>query len=397
MTLKFVAERPVTIHSVRYDTRWFPFVFKHTDESLLLYIENGYDAHFSPCFRLRSIDNGKTWEGITANIPRTSVAHSFKDGELLEIDTYGVLYSKEKYTYLLYGAWSYPGKPNSEIKKDIIKVYTTSSRPINLDVFLKHSAYPTYPWWDLFNFATGKKEAETSDVFLGGANFTGIIELENGTLLALGYWYPVEPSECFKCITMCLESTDRGKTWFEKSIVARDLDMPEGYNEASLVQLKNKDLYAVIRTGNYLYHTWSEDLGKTWKKPEQVELIDSDIKPRMVWPVCKIIDNGMLAMVYGRPGKHIILDPSGTGKNWQGHFDLQKWEIETQGIMGVPENLRLRGDTNKCIRYWDSGDYLGLVHIGKQELLVFYDVQNFIENWNAYPVSGVRMVRLYLK
>ena len=396
MKKKFVAERPVTIHSVRFDTRWFPFVFKHTDGSLLLYVENGYDANFSPSFRLRSTDNGKTWNEMTANVPRVSVAHSFKDGQLLEFDTYGVLYHQEKDTYLMYGAWSYPGKPNDVVKKEYVKIYAPSFLPVNLEILQKHG-YPTYPWWELFNFATGKKEATASDVFIGGAYFTNITELENGNLLGFGYWYPKKNSDMNKYALACFESTDRGRSWYEKSIVAYDPDMPEGFDETTVVQLRDKSLYAVSRTGDYLYHTYSYDNGLTWKKPQQLELVDSDIKPGKVWPVCKMLDDGTLVMVYGRPGKHIIFDPTGTGNQWQGHFDLQEWELETQKIMGVPENLRLRGDTNKCIRYWDSGDYLALVVLNNNEMLVFYDVQNFVENWNSYPVSGIRMVKLYLE
>lgn len=396
--MKFIAERPVTIHSVRYDTRWFPFVFKHTDGSLLLYIENGYDAHFSPNFRLRSIDNGKTWENPVANVPRLSVAHSFRDGQLLEIDTYGVLSKNEKDTYLLYGAWSYPGKPNDGVKEDFIKIYTNSFRPISLEIIMRHPSYPTYPWWDLFNLVSGKQEAQSSDIFLGGAYFTSIIEVENDMLLGLGYWHLKKDPESWKYGVCCFESKDRGKTWIEKSLVAYDPNLPGGFNESTLIRLKDGRLYTVMRTGAELYHTWSEDLGKTWYKPEPLKLIDSDIKPKKVWPVCRTLEDGTLILVYGRPGKHIIFDPSGTGTMWQGHFDLHQWELETQKIMGVDENLRLRGDTgNKCIRYWDSSDYLGLVIIGPREMLVFYDVQQFVENWNSYPVSGVRMVKLRLE
>ncbi|HOJ31252.1 MAG TPA: sialidase family protein [bacterium] len=396
--MKFVAERPVTIHSVRYDTRWFPFVFKHTDGSLLLYIECGYDAHFSPFFRLRSTDNGKTWEHPVANVPRVSTVHSFKDNTLFEMDTYAVQDAKEKDAYITYGAWSNPGKPNGIVKKDFVKIYAPSFKPVSLEIFQKHGAYPTYPWWELFNLVTGKQEAGASDVFLGGVYFTSIIELEDETLIGLGYWYPKKAPELSKYALGCFESKDRGKTWMEKSIVAYARNFSEGYCEATLVQLKDKRLYTVIRTGDYLYHTYSHDNGLTWKKPTQLTLVDSDIQPQKVWPVCKVLDDGTLVLVYGRPGKHIIFDPSGTGTQWQGHFDLQEWELDTQRLMGVPEHSRLRGDTgNKCIRYWDSGDYLGLVVIGNNEMLVFYDVQNFVEHWNAYPVSGIRMVKLRLE
>ncbi len=394
--MKFIPERPVTIHSVRHDARFFPFVFKHTDRSLLLYVECGYDAHFSPFFRMRSTDNGKTWqEDPVWNVPRVSVAHSFKNGELLEIDTYGVLSSNEKDTYIYYGVWSYPSAGTRIVKKDFIKVYSPSCRPMNLEYFI--NGYPTYKWWELFNMISGKKETRASEIFLGGPYFTDIIELEDGKLVAAGYWYPSKYPESNKYIALCYESTDRGKTWIEKSIIAGEDDlrekMPEGFDEPTLIQLKDKRLYAVMRTGRYLYHTWSEDLGKTWKKPEQLKLVDSDREVMSVWPKCRMLDDGTLILVYGRPGKDIIFDPTGTGSNWQGHFDLQNWEIETQEIMGVPENQRLITG----VRYRDSGHYLGLVITGKNEMLVFYDVQNFVENWNSYPVSGIRMVKLKLE
>ncbi|MBI4023379.1 MAG: hypothetical protein HY360_00255 [Verrucomicrobia bacterium] len=62
---------------------------------------------------------------------------------------------------------------------------------------------------------------------------------------------------------------------------------------------------------------------KTWTPPEPMRLIDSDRCPGKVWPVCKVLDDGTLVLVYGRPGKHIIFDPSGTGTQWQGHVDLK--------------------------------------------------------------------------
>ncbi len=397
MNPKFMAERPVTIHSVRHDARFFPFVFKHTDGSLLLYIECGYDAHFSPFFRLRSTDSGKTWENPVDNVPRVSIAHGFKDGELVEIDTYGVKSSKEKDTYYFYGAWSYPSAGSSSVKKDFVRVYSPRTRAVNLEQYIRGGSYPTYRWWDLFNMMSGKTDTKVSDIFLGGPYFTDIIELENEKLIALGYWYPSGNPETEKTITLCYESADRGKTWIEKSIVAGDdglcEKMPEGFNEATLIQLKDKRLYSIIRTGKYLYHTYSADDGKTWERPQQLKLVDSELPVQSVWPRCRMLDDGTLICVYGRPGKDIIFDPSGTGTQWQGHFNLQNWEIETQKLMGVPEEQCLKTGN----RYWDSGHYLALAITGKNEMLVFYDVQNFIENWNSYPVSGVRMVKLRLK
>jgi hypothetical protein len=116
-----------------------------------------------------------------------------------------------------------------------------------------------------------------------------------------------------------------------------------------------------------------------------------------VWPSVKNLEDGTLVLVYGRPGKHMVFDPSGTGREWQGHLDLHAWELETQELMGVPPEQRLRGDTENCVRYWDSSDYLSVVPIGAREMLVVYDVQSYVEQWNAVPLSGVRMVRVTLE
>src|SRR3990172_2656850 len=68
--VRIVADRPVTIVKADYDPRWFPFVFRTTDGMLLLYIEYGHDANFTPFFRLESRDNGATWLNPTDNVPR---------------------------------------------------------------------------------------------------------------------------------------------------------------------------------------------------------------------------------------------------------------------------------------------------------------------------------------
>jgi hypothetical protein len=115
------------------------------------------------------------------------------------------------------------------------------------------------------------------------------------------------------------------------------------------------------------------------------------------WPRCRVLADGTLVLTYGRPGKHMLFDPSGTGSQWQGHVDLHARELETQAFMGVPPEKRLHGDTSVCIRYWDSMDYLALEVIGPREVLVIYDVQEYHESWNAKPYCGMRMVRVQLE
>jgi hypothetical protein len=109
------------------------------------------------------------------------------------------------------------------------------------------------------------------------------------------------------------------------------------------------------------------------------------------------MEDGTLVVIYGRPGKHLICDPGGTGTQWQGRFDLTAYEKETQTLMGVPEELQIRRQL-PGLREDDSSDYLAIETVGPRELIVVYDAQNYVEHWNARPVSSaLRMLRVRLE
>lgn len=387
----FIAERPVTINASRSAQRWFPFMFRLPDESLLLYVEHGYDAHFAPFFRLRSTDNGCTWHEEESNVPRATSAQAFSDGTLFELDSYGVYDPQHPSQFCFLGAWSNIYRTATPAMRGIVRIESPSVKPSPLN---RWTGYPTFPWWNLFNTIMGKEELTGDEISIGGPYITSIVE-ENGRMLATGYAEPFDAGLGANCVLL-YESLDRGRYWKEVSIVASGAGMVEGANEATLVRQRDKSLYCVYRTGDLLHHVWSLDDGKHWSDPEAIQLIDSDIRPRMVWPSMRQLSDGTLVLVWGRPGKHIAFDLSGTGRQWQGHFDLHAWELDTQALMGVSEELRLHGPTEVGVRHWDSGDYLSIVPIGACEMLVVYDVQNFVEHWNARPVDGIRMVRLRL-
>lgn len=392
--MRFVADRPVTIEKAQYAERWFPFVFRTTEGILLMYVEYGFDAHWAPFFRLESHDNGRTWVNPTDNVPRLAWCHSFADGELFEVDSYGVHDPKTPADAVYFGCWSYPGRRAQAPVKGFVRVRNSSNKKVCLT---EMRGYPTHPWWNLWNTLHGTDALTGSEVFLNGPYFTGGVELPDGRLLAAGYWTDA----------VLYESRDRGHTWEEAAFINKTSATGIEANETTLVRLDDGRLYVVCRTeptqsnvhGGRLMHAWSSDLGKTWTPLEPVPLIDSDHQPRYAWPrLCKLSGGG-LVLVYGRPGKHLVVDPSGTGSQWQGRFDLHQWELDTQALHGVPPELRLRGIVGedlaqRCDRHTDSGDYLGVVETAPRELLVFYDVHAYVERWNARPCSAVRMVRL---
>jgi len=390
--VKILPGRPVTIHSVRYGERWFPYLFRHADGSLLLYMQYGHDGHFSPAMRIRSVDEGHTWSEPVDNVPRQCWSCSFEDGELFEIDTYGVDDPKETATFVYYGAWSFPGRTDESLCKDFVRVHAPSIGRRALSSMLH--GYPSHSWWPLWNGLHGRDDMSPDEILISGPVFTSGIVLADGRALAVGYG-PCRGAG--KDCVVLLESRDRGRTWEEVSVVAHDETTSEGANETTLVQLKDGRLYVVMRTGTTLYHAWSSDEGKTWTQPEPLLLKDVDGSTKTVgrvWPVCAKLSSGALALIYGRPGKDLIIDPDGTGLGWRAHLDLTAREKESQTFFGVPPELQIRRQFHWSIRYWDSSDYLGVVPSGPDSLIAVYDVQNYLEHWNAKPVSAVRMLRI---
>ncbi|NQU12091.1 exo-alpha-sialidase, partial [bacterium] len=335
--MKLIPSRPVTIHQVRYGELWFPFLFRLPDGRLELSIEYGHDAHWAPNKRMESIDNGRTWSAPVDPVPRVAWLHGFADGEMFELDTYGIQDPKAQDEAVYFGAWSFPGRPGDVPQKGFVRVEAPQTRPSCLTDL---RGYPTHHWWSLWNTLHGTGQLQGPEVFLNGPYFTDGIETDNGRLLALGYWLDHQLN---KSCTWLYQSQDRGHTW---ELVSRLTDPdPKATitNEATLVRLKDGRLYSVLRTEGPLVHTWSADDGRSWTSPVPMKLVDSNHVPAHVWPVAKVLADGTLALVYGRPGKHLIIDPTGTGTGWRSRLDLHQHELDCQAAGGVPADQRLRG------------------------------------------------------
>ena len=151
-----------------------------------------------------------------------------------------------------------------------------------------------------------------------------ILQLANGDLLAPMYGL-------FKGDThsrvLLSRSSDRGHTWRYYATVAVQPTDPNpelpgqylGYAEPSIELLPNGQMICVMRTqyshlpGEYrpLYVSWSNDLGRTWTRPIPT-------KPHLmnISPTLAVMDNGVVACQYGRPGFHVAFSLD-NGHTWQ--------------------------------------------------------------------------------
>jgi len=182
-----------------------------------------------------------------------------------------------------------------------------------------------------------------------------------------------------------VKSTDQGRTWkyyatIDYSPKDPNPELPGQYTgtwEPSIALLPNGQMLAMLRKqeahwpGEYkpMYVCWSKDLGKTWTKPVPT-------KPHLmtISPTLQVLDNGVVACEYGRPGFHVAFSLD-NGRTWQdrisfsdlpepvitGQFDMIKvgpnklvavgsdaggtkvWPITVERVKVLPARVALQG------------------------------------------------------
>lgn len=118
--------------------------------------------------------------------------------------------------------------------------------------------------------------------------------------------------------TFVIRSTDRGKTWNFLSSVAFDLrgmTRRSGFGEPELLVVPNGNILCFMRSsGSPVYMAISNDDGKTWSLAEPITEFG-------VYPNACLMENGVVALCYGRPGNWITFSPD-NGKTWVCNFKL---------------------------------------------------------------------------
>ncbi|MFM8705682.1 MAG: sialidase family protein, partial [Planctomycetia bacterium] len=116
----------------------------------------------------------------------------------------------------------------------------------------------------------------------------------------------------------CLASVDAGRTWQLRGMIAdgRDTSWGYGFGEQSLARMPDGDLLCVMRTegsedfsgDHHLAAARSADAGRTWQMLPPLAAFS--VTPHLV-----ALANGMVAVVYGRPGVHVKASADG-GRTW---------------------------------------------------------------------------------
>ncbi|MBQ9789198.1 MAG: exo-alpha-sialidase [Lentisphaeria bacterium] len=135
------------------------------------------------------------------------------------------------------------------------------------------------------------------------------IVLKDGTVLASAYGYQQGAKKSYAFV---IASYDDGKTWEYLSALCDDQNVIEGNGESTLTQLADGSIFGAWRDGGTLKYRFSKDNGKTWG-----EVFEYKELPLAVSPQAKVLSNGALVVLTGRPFLHLLVDWTGSGKEFQ--------------------------------------------------------------------------------
>ena len=157
-----------------------------------------------------------------------------------------------------------------------------------------------------------------------------IVQLADGQMLLAMYGNFKGDTKSRAFLT---RSLDGGRLWWYFATIAYSAEDPDprlpgefsGFSEPSIALLPNGQLLAVLQAQDSdkkpykpLYVCTSADQGKTWTKPQPT-------RPHLysISPTLAVLDNGVVACAYGRPGLHIAFSTD-NGRTWSRDQKLSK-------------------------------------------------------------------------
>ena len=213
-----------------------------------------------------------------------------------------------------------------------------------------------------------------------------IVGLEDGSLL-MSMYCNKKSGDDFERIfrVIALSSNDRGRTWHYRSTIAFDMREDvrgEGFNETSLLVLPDGKILSFMRSGasyqasigsfnnndwdtkmpfsygkqTSIYISISGDNGKNWSSADP-------ITSHGVWPNAVLMENGIIAVTYGRPGNWIMFN-DGKSESWGPVIPFYN------GLYPP-----------------DCGNYISMTEVAPNILLVVYSRTNPNDHWQSEIVG----------
>lgn len=218
---------------------------------------------------------------------------------------------------------------------------------------------PTRTWWARINW------------------FSDILVLEDGSYLStISLRYQGDQRHG----TIAVVSQDQGRNWRYLSTVAGPDSVPdakEGFDEPCLIRLADGDVMCVSRVGSgqdqKLARTYSSDGGKSWSELDRLPAFS--VAPQMAR-----LQNGLLALVTGRPGLFLWLSADPRGKQWQS-FDLM---AHHNAAVGEPSRIEAP----------QTSAYVAILEVSPNRVFVAYDRSPF--GWEPVPADSGERSQIYL-
>jgi len=288
----------------------FCFATRYSDGTIHLNHSKGIHTVTEHSCREISPDNGKTWQ--------------YTEGQVYGINSFENLNGEK----VQIGCWD-----NQRIQKH------------NLSVVTCHG---------------GEATTVTQEIELPYASsfhlHRKVLRLADGSLLATVYG---NKEGAKKYHNFVIKSEDDGRTWRYWSDIADDPEgkFQEGPNESELVELAHGELLVLYRVdGGHgaLHQKRSVDGGKTWGEEEVVFTASAA-------PNARILTDGTLVVVTGRPNLYLLVDFTGTGREYQ-----------------------------KVMIYNGSGSsYASVLETGPNEIMIIYDESDFGSSRSATAFARI--------
>jgi len=412
---------PITIATFESGECCCPGLRRLPNGDLVVGVGRGGDFHFASSASntawFRSRDNGATWAKDQEFRPPYGTL--FVWGKVVRsYDAYGFsIKGRYPRRYICRYAESTDG--GRTFSEHGVSTYDTLGHPEGDSPYLAgslagslHGKPNIGPWREILDAAgwTGDDWAYAPVGFCGMDHHSWL-ELPDGSLL--NFHQSAKWNDWRSNNTLVSRSTDGGISWeFVARVNPERYERVEGYSEASPMMHEGGRITVIMRNGGGgfpLVQAHSFDEGRTWTPPEDMHPHSPCVRPSQIR-----LRDGALAVVHGRPGMFVCFDPVGDSRHWEFNGKHDLWDRETLTLQTQAKpttdrtDLRTYMDTIYGLSredlawarpelvdgYMSGWENIGIEELPNGELLIVYDVQNWISEPGAPPRKAIRAVRM---